>query len=76
MKRIFPKDLYDGSGAPESEQDDFRQVSESATFDPVDTVRSAIRKLMRSDMNELSKVSYQESIDLRWAFQQVEISEK
>lgn len=55
------------------EKPDFRQVSDAAVEDPAGTVRRAIRLLSRNDINELSTVPHQFSIDLRYAREQVEI---
>jgi hypothetical protein len=57
----------------ESEQQDFRQVSEEAVQDPVATVNRALRLLSRNDINELASVPLQEEIDLRYAREQVSI---
>jgi hypothetical protein len=60
----------------EREQSDFRQVSEEAVEDPVSIVNRAVRILSRNDIGKLSGIAMQEAIDLRYARQQVEVSEK
>lgn len=59
----------------ESEQQDFRQVSEQAVNDPTEIVNRALRLMLRNDINELASVPTQEQIDIRYARQQVEIQE-
>lgn len=60
----------------EDEQSDFTKVSDEAVEDPVAVVNRAVRILSRNNVNELAGVPYQEAVDLRYARQQVEISEK
>lgn len=54
---------------------DFRQVSEEVVNDPVNFVQGAVRMMARNDINDMAGVSMQQAIDLRWAREQIEISE-
>lgn len=59
-----------------SEQQDFRKVSEEAVNNPVFVVSNALDTLQRNDLNELSRVSIQDTIDFKYAREQVELTEK
>lgn len=58
------------------EQSNFRPISDSAVEDPATIVSRAVRILARNDTDELMSVPDSFAIDLRYARQQVEISEK
>ena len=60
----------------ESEQSDFRPVSDEAVNDPVVIINRALRILSRNDINELSSYPDKEAIDLRYARAQVSIEEQ
>lgn len=60
----------------EAEQSNFRQVSEDAVEDPVAIVQRALRMMERNNIEELAGVPFEFEIDLRYAKEQVEISEK
>lgn len=57
----------------ESEQSDFRKVSDEAVEDPTAVVNRAVRILSRNDISELSGIPMDFAVDLRYARQQVNV---
>jgi hypothetical protein len=60
----------------DEEKNDFVKVRQEAVDDPVAVVNRAIRMMSRNDINELSGYPFEEAIALRYARQQVTISEE
>lgn len=60
----------------EKERHDFCKVSDEAVDDPVSVVNRAVRILSRNDINELSGLPMDFAVDLRYAREQVEVTEK
>lgn len=60
----------------ETEQHDWTKVPEEAITDPKEVVNRALRIMSRNDPSELMSVSHSFEVSLRYARDQVEISEK
>lgn len=58
------------------EKDNFRKVSDEAVEDPIAVINRAVRILSRNNINELSEIPLDPAIDLRYAREQVEITQK
>lgn len=57
-------------------QSDFTEISEETVENPARTVEAAVRIVIRNDIEELGNLSVQESLNLQYAWEQVEIKEK
>lgn len=71
----FDEEGYTKQEAIESINRDMTQISEEAVENPTQIIERALRMMARNDVNELAAYPQKEAIDLRYAREQVEITE-
>ena len=59
----------------EYRQQAFQKVSENAIENPTQVISKAIRVLLRNDPNELMAISDQKSVDIKYAYRHIELTE-